>query len=209
MLNTVSRGLVSGNVCSIVSVDTYLAVDRERPGAAAADAAHVVVGERARAKPVIGEVELDRVLAGRERRPLPLRPHDALIVVDEHRLALQQVQAPAVEAAALVDDHAVAAALGHVDLGGDRVGLVEQARHVAFGDVRDGQARVVEHRPARGKARARRDEPRRGRGVERQHLVLGEFAEHQVPHLLHLLGVLRGDVGELRPVVLELEEFDT
>src|SRR5215471_14050581 len=44
-----------------------LAVDLEHAGAAAADAAHVVEGERARSKAVVLEVELQLVLAGRER----------------------------------------------------------------------------------------------------------------------------------------------
>ena len=57
-------------------VGDRLAVDLEDAGAAAADAAHAVEGERAHAEPVVLEVELERVLAGRQR--LGALPADAL-----------------------------------------------------------------------------------------------------------------------------------
>ena len=51
----------------------------------------------------------------------------------EAELALAQEQAVAAEAAALGDDHAFGAALGDLDLGGDGVATVEDARRGAGG----------------------------------------------------------------------------
>ena len=64
------------------------------------------------AEAVVLEVELDGVLAGRER--LRAFPADALQVdqvPEEDRLALEQVEAVAAEAAAGGEDHALGAAL--------------------------------------------------------------------------------------------------
>jgi hypothetical protein len=55
-----------------------LAVSRQRPGVAATDAAHAIVGKLRCAEPVVLEVELDRVLALSQRGPLPPRPLDIL-----------------------------------------------------------------------------------------------------------------------------------
>ena len=81
------------------------------------------------AESVVLEVELHRVLAGREG--LGAFPADALEVdqvPEEHRLALEQVEAVAAEAPAGGEDHALGAALRHVDVGRDRVGAVQQQR---------------------------------------------------------------------------------
>jgi hypothetical protein len=99
------------------------------------------------------------VLARRERWPLPRRPLDTVSFVSERRLALQQVQPVTEEAPSLVVDHAIGA-LRHIDLGRNRAGLVEQARHVPLGDVGDGETPVVELRPTRRQAGTRCDEPR-------------------------------------------------
>ena len=97
-----------------------------------ADAAHVVEGERAHAEAVVLEVELQRVLAGRQRLgAFPLHALQVDEVPDEDRLALEQVEAVAGEAAALGDEHALAAALRDLDLGLEVVGGVEHARRVA------------------------------------------------------------------------------
>ena len=110
-----------------------LAVDLERAGAGPAETAHVVEGERADAEAVIFEVELDRVLAGRQRvGAFPLDPLQVDQVPQEHRLALEQIEAIAGEAPARGQDHALGTALGHVDVGGDGVGAVEQQRRVAL-----------------------------------------------------------------------------
>ena len=90
----------------------FLAVHLERAGAGAAEAAHVVEGERADAEAVILEVELDGVLAGRERvRAFPLDAFQVDQVPEEHRLALEQVEAVAGEPSAGGQDHALGAAL--------------------------------------------------------------------------------------------------
>ena len=88
-------------VCGICWLATSVAVHLQHAGAALAEAGAVV-----------GEVEHDGVLARRERLlAFPAEALEAEQVVDEHRLALEQVQAVAAEAAALGDDHALAAAL--------------------------------------------------------------------------------------------------
>ena len=89
----------------------------------------------------------------------------------EHRLALQHVEAVAAEAAALGDEHAFAAALRDFDLGLEVVRGIEDARRVAVGRAGE-RAGVGEHVAAGGDAGPRRDEPRRHRRIERQHLVL-------------------------------------
>ena len=57
-------------------------------------------------------------------------------IVGEHRLALEQIEAVAAEAATVGDDHPLAAALRDLDLGGDGVGLAEDVRCVAVGQCR-------------------------------------------------------------------------
>ena len=92
----------------------FLAVHLQRAGAGAAEAAHVVEGERAEAQAVILEVELQRVLAGRERvRSFPFDALQVNQVPEEHRFALEQVEAVTGEASAGGHDHALGAALGH------------------------------------------------------------------------------------------------
>src|SRR5262249_47249301 len=66
-----------------------LAVHLEHAGAAAADAAYVVKGKRAKTEAVILEVELQRVLAWRQcLRSLPASAFEVEEVVQEHGLAL-------------------------------------------------------------------------------------------------------------------------
>ena len=57
----------AGSCAPSSAVATSLAVDLEYAGPAAADAAQVVEGKRREAEAVVLEVELERVLAGRER----------------------------------------------------------------------------------------------------------------------------------------------
>ena len=92
--------------------------------------------------------------------------------------------------------------LRDVDVGGNGVGGVEEARCGRRGDAGHRVSGIGEHLAAGDQARARHDEARRDRSVERQHLILGELAEHQVRHLLHLGRIVGGDVGVLRPVLL-------
>ena len=104
---------IMGSVRSIFDGLHCLAVHLERAGAGTAEAAHVVEGERADAEAVILEVELQRVLAGRERlRAFPLDALEVDQVPQEHRLALEQVEAVAGEASARGQDHALGAAFG-------------------------------------------------------------------------------------------------
>src|SRR5262249_5216777 len=93
-----------------------LVVDLEYTGAAAGETAHVVEGQRADAEPVILEVELKRVLAGRELRSLPARALQINEVVEEHGFAPQHVEPVAAEPTALSDDHAFGTTLRDVDL---------------------------------------------------------------------------------------------
>ena len=117
----------------------FLAVDLEHAGAAAADAAHVVEGERAGAEAIVLEVELEGVLAGGQRfRTFPANTLQVNQVPEEHRLALEQIEAVAGEAAAGGKEHAFGAGLGHVDVGRDRVRRVEEQRRVALGDAGQG-----------------------------------------------------------------------
>ena len=79
-------------MCGIVLRGHLLAVHRQHAGAALADAGAVVF-----------EVEHDRVLArlaSASRCAFPAEPRQIEEVVDEHRLAFEQVQAVAAEAAA-------------------------------------------------------------------------------------------------------------
>ena len=56
-------------------------------------------------------------------------------VPEEHRLALEQVEAVAAEPAAGGQQHALGAARRHFDVGRDGVGAVQQQRRVALRDA--------------------------------------------------------------------------
>ena len=133
----------------------------------------------------------------------PLQVHQ---VPEEHRLALEQIEAVAAEAAALRDDHPFGAALRDLHLGLEVVRGVEDARRVAVG--RAGQlAGVGEHVAAGRDAGPRRDEPRGHGRIQRQDLVLLRLDPEQVLHLLELLRVLGGDVVRLRPVLAQVVQL--
>ena len=185
-----------------------LAVHLERAGAGTAEAAHVVEGERADAEAVILEVELQGVLAGRERvRAFPLDAFQVNQVPEEHRLALEQVEAIAGEASAGGQDHAFRAAFGHFNVGGDGVGTVEQERRITL--------RQADHRPgidelgaAGGDVRTRGDDARGHRGVHREDLILLRLRDEHLLHLLHLVRILVGDVLGLAEVRVQVVEFE-
>jgi hypothetical protein len=59
-------------------------------------------------------------------------------------------------------------------------------------------ARQRKHEPDSEK-RGTRDHHARGDGIVERHLVFSEFAELQIRHLLHLVRMLGGNVGVLRP----------
>ncbi|EXI77682.1 MAG: hypothetical protein AW12_03098 [Candidatus Accumulibacter sp. BA-94] len=187
-----------------------LAVDLQRARAGPAEAAHVVEGERADAQAVVLEVELKRVLAGSESLgTLPLDPLQVDQVPQEHRLALEQIEAVTRKASARGQDHPFGATLRHVDVGGDGVGRVEQERRIAL--------RQAHHRPGvdelgapGGDVRTRRDDARGDRRIQRQDLVLLGFGKELRAHFLHFLRVFRGDVVGLAEVpgeVIKLEDL--
>src|SRR5664279_596199 len=149
-----------------------LAVDLQDARTALADAAHVVEGERTHAEAVVLEVELQRVLAGRQHfRSLPLHAFKIDQVPREHWFALQHVEAVAAEAAALGDDHAFSAALRNLDLGLEVVRRIEDAGCVTVRCARD-LTGVGKHGAAGAEAGPRRNEAGRYRRVQWQHLVL-------------------------------------
>jgi hypothetical protein len=89
-------------------------------------------GKRAHAEAVVLEIEVERVLTRRERvRALPADPLQVDQVPQEHRLALQQIEAVATEAAALGHDHPVRAALRDLHVGLEVVRRVEDEGRVA------------------------------------------------------------------------------
>ena len=97
-----------------------------RLGAVDRDGARSALAE---ARAVVLEVELHGVLAGeRAACRLDLGPREIEQVIDKDRLALEQVESPSAEATAGGDQHAVAAAVGHLDVGRDGERLVEDAR---------------------------------------------------------------------------------
>ena len=74
---------------------------------------------------VVRELDADLVLAGGDRRfAVDLELLEPEEVVAVRRLALVGVERPTAERATLRDDHALGAALRHLDLGRDRVRLV-------------------------------------------------------------------------------------
>src|SRR5262249_17495008 len=121
-----------------------LAIDLEHAGAATADTAHVVEGQRGEAKPVVFEVNLEGVLARRQRLlTLPAHALQVEQVPDEDGLTLEDVKAPASEATALRGDHAVArlrraepqTRLRDLYFSRDRIGRVEELLPVAQRDT--------------------------------------------------------------------------
>jgi hypothetical protein len=79
-----------------------LAVQIENSHAAAADAGEIVEGESSDPQAIVFEVELQRVLAGRERfGAFPAHPLQIDQVPGKNRLALEEIEAIAGEAAAL------------------------------------------------------------------------------------------------------------
>ncbi len=131
-----------------------LAIHRQHAGATLAGAGAVVF-----------EVEHDRVLARLERTAQPVFGSHAALpavalqieeVVNEDRLAFEQVETVAAEAAAHSRDHSLRAALRDRHLGGDGVVLVQNAGSIADGNVGI-LTRVGELRSPGGRARSRRN----------------------------------------------------
>ncbi len=186
----------------------FFAVHFERAGAGAAKTAHVVEGERADAKAVILEVELQRVFAGHERvRAFPLDAFQVNQVPEEHRLALEQVKTIAGEAPAGGQDHAFRAALRHVNVRRDGVGTVEQERGIALRQANHGPG-VNELGTAGGDVRARGHDAGSHRGVQREDLIFLGFRDEHLLHLLHLVRMLVGDVLGLAEVRVQVVEFE-
>ena len=120
-------------------------------------------------------------------------------VVVEDRLALEQVEAVAAEAAAQSHDHSFRPAFGDRHLGGDGVVLVQNA-----GSIADGNAgiltRVGENRFPGDRARSRRQEAREARVIQGEDLVFRRLRQEQRLHFLQLVGHLRGEVVVFRVV---------
>src|SRR5262245_4229915 len=107
-----SHCMISGMVCSIVWRATSLPSTLSKPVPPRPMPLTLLKGERGRPQAVVFEVELERVLAGRERiRSFPARALDVEEVIEEHGFAPQYIEPVAAEAAALSRDHAFGAAL--------------------------------------------------------------------------------------------------
>src|SRR5208283_3936058 len=140
----------------------FLAIDLQHARSAASDAADTAEFERADPEPVIFEVELHFVPAGREPRAFPAHTLEIGEVPQEHRLALGEIEAVAAEASALRDQHAAAAALRDLDVRFEAVRGVQDGRRVAVRRARH-RHRPNEFVAPRRDARLRRD----GAGYER------------------------------------------
>src|SRR5208283_1524001 len=130
----------------------FLAIDLQHARSAASDAADTAEFERADPEPVIFEVELHFVPAGREPRAFPAHTLEIGEVPQEHRLALGEIEAVAAEAAALRD----------LDVRFEAVRGVQDGRRVAVRRARH-RHRPNEFVAPRRDARLRRD----GAGYER------------------------------------------
>ena len=152
------------------------------------------------------EVEDDHMTAGRKRLlPLPLRPLEVDQVHSEDRQALTKIEAPAGEAPALRDQHAVRPALRHLDLCGDAEGAVEDVRRrVGLGAA--GRASVDELPAAGPGAGPRRDHVRDG-VVQWEDLVARRLHHEDFLHRPQAVGLRRGEVAKLRRIVREVVEL--
>ena len=186
-------------VCSIRPDPDLLAVDRERGDAALAAAVAVV-----------GEVHRDGRLAGRE----PLGAVDGVLLQPDEVIgvggpAVLHVQAPAAEAAALGENHAVGGAGGNLDVRGDRHRLVldvdEGVLHHPGHALVDGQRLAPGHqvRPSRRGGVEALDRA----VVNRQHAVALGFLHEQRLQFLELGGVRGGEVGGLAEVLVDVVEL--
>src|SRR5262249_25523790 len=109
-----------------------LAVDLQRSRSAPTYAAQIVVCERLPTEPVVLEVVHNCMLPGSQFiASLPTGPLEVEKVIREHRLTFEKVQRIADESISLADDHALGTSLRDIDVRGDGVGGVEQARLVA------------------------------------------------------------------------------
>ena len=119
-------------------------------------------------------------------------------------LAVLDVEREPAEVVGFGDDHAFGAALGHDEVGGDRVRAVVDPRDHARHHVLDVAAELE-----RGLLRDRGQdaEERRERAEQREHLVSLGLLPEQLLELLDLLGVLGGEVVRLGEVVGEVVQL--
>ena len=128
-------------------------------------------------------------------------------VVEEHRLAFEQVQPIAAEAPALRDDHAFRAAGRNLDVGGDGVvRAIEDVGRTA-GRKADDLAVEGEDIAPRRRAGLGREHALDDGVVYRKHLELLGLALEDALHLLKLVRHLRGQIVRLRVVLREIVEF--
>src|SRR4030095_14161777 len=147
----------------------FLSVHRRDAGAAFAETGAIVL-----------EVKHDGVLAGRERRwAFPAEVFDGEKVVGKDRLALEQVEAIATEAATERIEHPLGAACRDFHLGRDGVGLVEGVGRVAVGQT-GYFARVGEHGLAGGRVWPRYGEALEEVVVKREHVVFRRLDQEQL-----------------------------
>lgn len=125
----------------------------------------------------------------------------------EHWLAVEQVQAPAVEALALRGDEAVRAASGNLHVGTDLERLVLEVRCGAFRDARHAVEVGKDAAPAR-QAGANADvEAFDLAVVEREYVVLGGLNPKQVLQFTELIRLLVGKVHSFAEVLGDIVEF--
>ena len=180
----------------------------ERAGARSAQSAHVIVGQRAQTQSFIFKVELDGVLARCQRfGAFPFHPLQVDQVPQKHRLALEQVEAVAGKAPARGQDHTFGTARRHLDVGSDGIGRVQQEGRVALRQA-DHRLRVNELGAPGRDVRARCDDTRRHRGVQRQDLVLLRLVEELRAHLLDLVGIRGRDVVRLVEVLAQIIQLE-
>ena len=148
-------------------------------------------------------------LPGERLRAFPLDALEVDQVPEEHRLALEQIEAVAGKAPARRQDHALGATFGDGDVRRDGVGGIQQEGRIT---LRESHHRpgVDELRAAGSDVRARGDDPRRHRGIQREDLVFLCFRDELLAQFRHLLRMLGGDVVGLAEVpgqVVELEHL--
>lgn len=136
-------------------------------------------------------------------------PVEGKVVVDEGRLAIAEIQAVAADQPALGHDHPVGTAIGHVDVGGERPGLVQDTWRGVGGQpdlarvVGEGRRVAGQHRPAHGLG----VQPLHRPAIERQHVVARRLGPPEILKLAQLLRILGRDVMRLRKVLFAILEF--
>ena len=113
-----------------------------------------------------------------------------------------QIQTPPTEGSTLGDDDSVRSALGHGDVGGDRVGIVLDVQDAVLGEASHSFEQQLSSTADQGGASGEVGvEPFDPPVVEGEHLVLGGLEQELALQVGELLWVVRREVVSLRPVV--------